>query len=181
MKLSYMDLSNDFQGFIDEVLSKADIGKIRILLIEDDYVLKEKLEHSTGYDIKHSRSYTSALTYWEKYCGDFDLIILGLNINPNGMDPIDYSKYFPIHGITFLERICCNLSLPPDDTQRKQEEKEIWMKTIIYSDPDHIKKLDNMKNNFSNYYSLNTIVHKNDENSPKVLINKIRCFLGNGN
>lgn len=100
----------------------------KILLIEDDGVLTrdliEELE-TQGYEVVSAYSYVSAIGLWEKYKGQFDCIILDLNINPNGLDVYNVNRYFPIQGILILNEIC--------KEKNDEEAKKIWSKTIVYS------------------------------------------------
>ena len=80
----------------------------RILLIEDNgnlsYDINEKLRNY-GYEIKQADSVLSARGMWKRYNGDFNCIILDLNVNPEGLSPNDSSKYFPCCSIPFMLEI----------------------------------------------------------------------------
>ena len=119
----------------------------RILLIEDDgfmtKVLKDALIRQK-YEVICAYSCASATGLWEKYDGQIDCIILDLNINPDGLDQVNSSKYFPIHGILVLNEICNGKN--PDET------KKIWNKTVIFSRYTDI--LREKKSDFGNYNCL---------------------------
>lgn len=86
----------------------------RILLIEDSgdvsYDIKNGL-NDCDYEIKHADSYLSAIGMWERYDGQFDCIILDLNINPEGLLPEESSYFFPTIGLSFLKKIRQNENL----------------------------------------------------------------------
>lgn len=79
----------------------------RILLIEDSgdlsYDIKQELD--ALYVIKQADSYLSSLGMWERYKGNFDCIILDLNINPEGLSPDVSGSYFPIISLPFMLEI----------------------------------------------------------------------------
>ena len=83
----------------------------RILLIEDSgdvsYDIKNDL-NNCNCEIKFADSYLSAKGMWRRYNGEFDCIILDLNINPEGLTPEESSKFFPTIGLTFLININCD-------------------------------------------------------------------------
>jgi CheY-like chemotaxis protein len=121
----------------------------RILLIEDDGALaKDLLEDiKSKYEVKSAYSYASAIGFWNKYKGEFNCIILDLNINPEGLAPEITAKYFPVQGIAILEYICESKSL--------EKAKQIWSKTIIYS--GYIDTLKEKRRNFKHFDSLKLI------------------------
>lgn len=133
----------------------------RILLIEDDGSLKRDLIKdltAKGYEVKHANSYIAALDRWKDNKGVFDCIILDLNIKPDEMDEEKYSKYFPIHGILILDKICEGI-VP-------EEKIKIWIKTIVYS--AYLDKLREYRYDFM-YYNLLTLIPKEGTNSFKIL------------
>lgn len=77
----------------------------RILLIEDNGDLSNDIEEALqdlGFEIKHAGSYLSAKGMWKKYKGEFNAILLDLNINPEGLEPKRNSDYFPINSLPFM-------------------------------------------------------------------------------
>ena len=103
-------------------------SKKRILLIEDDGLLTRDFKEDLikiGYIVVDTYSYADAKDQWKNNNGLFDCIILDLNINPSGMDEMEYNKYFPVHGILVLDLFC--------DGLKPEESIRIWEKTIIYS------------------------------------------------
>lgn len=86
----------------------------KILLIEDSgdvsYDIQNEL-NGCEYEIKHADSYLSAIGMWKRYEGQFDCIILDLNINPEGLPPEESSYYFPTIGLAFLKEIGWNENL----------------------------------------------------------------------
>jgi len=100
----------------------------RILLIEDDGELAETIcnmlciEHS----IEQAYSYLSAIDALEAYNGDFDCIILDLDIPSHGLKDVELKRnYHGILGILVLTAFCERKTL--------EVQKEIWGKTIVYS------------------------------------------------
>ena len=133
----------------------------KILLIEDDGTLTKDLKeqlNTLGYEVKNAYSYSSAIGLWKKYEGQFDCIILDLNINPNGLDEINTSKYFPIHGILVLKDICKG--------KTQEESKQIWDKTIVYS--GYVDVLRKKKSDFKNYDYLK-LIPKSGVSIPELL------------
>ena len=130
----------------------------KILLIEDDGAIARDILDSVElsspkYEIKDAYSYSSAVGCWKEYSGDFDCIVLDLNINPNGLSDNLFEKYFPTHGISILLEICKTKigdSIPTED-----EVKKIWAKTIAYS--GYIDNLREKKNEFPYFTSLTLI------------------------
>jgi len=124
----------------------------KVLLIEDDGALKRDLIKDlteNGLEVKSANSYVAAIDRWQENKGEFDCIILDLNMKPDGIDEIAYSKYFPVHGIVFLNKICEEIT--------PEEQTKIWEKTIIYSGYiDHFK---DRKSDF-NYFNVLTLIPK---------------------
>ena len=103
----------------------------RILLIEDNgdlsYDINEKLKNY-GFEIKQADSFLSAMGMWKRYKGEFDCIILDLNINPEGLSPHDSSKYFPCCSIPFMLEIGWGIK---DDLGKPKFNPNI--KVVVYS------------------------------------------------
>lgn len=82
--------------------------KKRILIIEDNgetsFDLKERLK-AENFEVIKAYSYTSAVGMWKKYNGDFNCVVLDLNIYPEGLTSQEISKYHPIYGLAFLKEI----------------------------------------------------------------------------
>ena len=128
----------------------------RILLIEDDGAIAEDISNtlsSSEYKFEYAYSYSSAVGFWKEYNGNFDCIILDLNINPNGLPDELFDKYFPIQGMAVLLEIC--KTKINDETPTENEIKKIWAKTIVYS--GYIEKLKTRKKDFQYYNSLTLI------------------------
>lgn len=130
----------------------------RILLIEDSgdlsYDIKNELQ-SCGYEIKQADSFLSALGMWQRYEGKFDCILLDLNINPEGLSPVESSYFFPIIGLPFMQKIGWN----------KDFDKKI--KVIIYSGYINEFKEICLKNNIS--YSEMVLFEKSGTNFVKLI------------
>jgi len=126
----------------------------KILLIEDEGAIKEhlreKLRHKR-HEVTLANSCTSAVSCWIKNDGDFDCIILDLNINPSGLTNEETDEYFPVHGILVLDKIS-DVNIPRwKGKTKKEKEDEIWKKTIVYS--GYIDRLKE-KNKVRNYNDL---------------------------
>ena len=136
-------------------------SKKKILLIEDDGLLTRDLKEDLikiGYIVESANFYADAIDQWRENNGMFDCIILDLNINPIGMDDMEYNKYFPAHGISVLDKFCEGLT--PEESIR------IWEKTIIYS--GYIVYLREKKSEFL-YYSLLHLIPKRGTSFSKVV------------
>lgn len=95
----------------------------RILLVEDNgdlsFSLKERFEQ-LKVDVKCADNNISALGLWKKYKGEFDCIILDLNIYP--YDDINLTnEYYPTNSLIFIKDLGWNNNL------------ETNVKVIIYS------------------------------------------------
>lgn len=155
----------------------------KILLIEDEgsikNLVKEKLRNK-GHTVKHVNDCTGAIGLWRKYDGDFDCIILDLNINPHGLPKDETNLYFPVHGLLVLSEICLEKILKEKKAQitieiTKEREvtlkekakveikdgerdalvKEIRGKTIVFS--AYLKQLKERKNIYAIYKDLKYI------------------------
>lgn len=79
-----------------------------ILIIEDDGALSKDISTKlceNNLEAKIAYSYLSAMGLWNKYQNEINCIILDLNINPDGMEPIVNSSLFPVNGLAFLKEI----------------------------------------------------------------------------
>ena len=99
----------------------------KILLIEDNGYVTEDLTVALikDYDVENAYNYINAMGIWKEENGDFDCIILDLQISPKGLTDEDIETYRPVFGIAFLHKICEGKS--PDEV------RAIHKKTIIYS------------------------------------------------
>ena len=127
----------------------------RILLIEDEGFIKKQiidLLRNNKHEVKHAINCTGAVGFWRKYDGQFDCVILDLNINPQGLTDEETLKYFPVHGILVLNKLRDVPISNPEGKPQDQSEKEIWEKTFVYS--AHIDQLKNIKCDFPHYNEL---------------------------
>ena len=101
----------------------------KVLLVEDNGSLSmdliKKIEEIGGCQVERAYSYSSAWGFWDEDKGDYDCIILDLQINPHGLTLREANKYAPIFGIAFLDKIC--------EGKSSDEVAGIYKKTIIYS------------------------------------------------
>ena len=104
----------------------------KILLVEDNgslsYELKEKIDNLEGggkYFAEIAYSYIAAFGIWEEDNGNFDCIVLDLQINPAGLTIEEVEAYQPVFGIAFLNKIC--------EGKTPEERADIYKKTVIYS------------------------------------------------
>ena len=107
----------------------------RILLVEDNGSLSidlvKKIEE-LEYSVERVYSYISALGVWEEDQGNYDCIILDLQINPEGLSLERINIYTPLYGMAFLDKIC--------EGKSQEEILTLYKKTIIYS--GFVKELD---------------------------------------
>ena len=100
----------------------------KILLVEDNGSLSKELEkkiEDLDYLVERAYSYVSALGIWTEDKGDYDCIILDLQINPDGLELDEIDKYAPIFGMAFLHKI--------SEGKTPDEVTALYKKTIIYS------------------------------------------------
>ena len=130
----------------------------RILLIEDSgdvsYDIKNDLKNYK-YEIKFADSYLSAIGMWRRYNGQFECIILDLNINPEGLTPEKISKFYPTIGLSFL------IDIKWDENLAKK------IKLIIYSAYITEFKVKCSQNNID--YSGIVLVEKSGNNFYKLI------------
>ena len=149
----------------------------KILLIEDEGTIKENMREklrNKKHEVKHANDCASAIGLWRKYNGDFDCIILDLNINPTGFEPDEVDKYFPIHGILVLNKISDEEILGQEGKAQEEKEGEIWEKTIVYS--AYIDRLTDKKREFRNFKKLK-LIRKEKDTSISDLIETVTDFL----
>jgi len=159
----------------------------KILLIEDEGAirnhLKEKLREK--HEVKHANNCTSAIGLWKKYYGSFDCIILDLNILPEGLEDEEADKYFPIHGILILNKICKE-EIPDEEKwnewkKKTQEAKqnEIWGKTVVYS--AYTEQLKSRKKEFLPQFNyLVKLISKEEETCVDDLLKTVNNFIMKG-
>ena len=153
----------------------------KILLIEDDGVMRNwiigKLRNK--HEVEIANNYISAISRWNANAG-FDCIILDLNTSPTGLDVHEVSRYFPIHGILVLDKIC-EAKIPNGEEWEKWREKtleekkvEIWKKTIVFSGYTEVLKGKNEE--FPNYKYLIKLIDKGKGNSVLKLMEEVSDF-----
>jgi CheY-like chemotaxis protein len=101
----------------------------KILLVEDNGSYSKEVEKQLYSSIKDcdvtvAYSYIAALGWWEEE-GEFDCIILDLQINPTGLDISKYDEYAPLYGMAVLDEISTNLS--------ENEKLKLYKKIVISS------------------------------------------------
>ena len=151
----------------------------KILLVEDDGLITKDLSDKLkdfDYEVQTAYSYVSAIDCWEKHKGNFDCIILDLNIDPSNLDPKKSSKYIPICGMAFLEDIL-NGEYNPEIRGVKKEsitKLDDLKKVIIYS--GFIETLTQRKCNFKCYDQLTQPIFKSTINMEN-LINEVERII----
>ena len=140
----------------------------KILLIEDNGSLSNALEEKLsdlGYLVDIAYSHISALDCWEENNGQYDCIILDLQINPDGLTVLEISKYTPLFGLAFLNYICNN-------------NPEISKKIIIFSG-----FIDALKHyiRYNNSSPVNNItkISKQSTQSIREVINEVKKVIHN--
>ena len=138
----------------------------RILFIEDDGELAENISKELGkeHDIEEAYSYITAKDAWDEYNGDFDCIILDLEIPSDGLEDENLLKdYHGIYGILVLKPFC--------EGKTPEQQKEIWNKTVIYSEyTDNLEGKDMIQNPPGGLMQIN----KKEMNSVSQLIKKVK-------
>jgi len=139
----------------------------RILLIEDDGELAETIKNELseeGYVIEEAYSYITAIAALEEHDGDFDCIILDLEIPSDGLEDENLmDEYHGIYGILVLDQFC------KAQTQKRPE--DIWNKTIIYSEyTENLNGKDIMKNPPEKLPPIN----KKENNSVSRLLKRVK-------
>ena len=150
--------------------------KKRILLIEDEGFIKKPvidLLRNNKHEVKHAINCTGAIGFWRKYNGQFDCIILDLNINPNGLNDEETLKYFPVHGILVLNKLRDVPVEIQDGKTLNQLEKEIWEKTFVYS--AYIDQLKDKESEFP-YYNELKFYRKEKASSMRDLIERVSNY-----
>ena len=155
----------------------------KILLIEDEGTIENKVKKklSNKNEVKHAIDCTSAIGLWTKYKGEFDCIILDLNINPAGLDEVEVNEYFPIHGILVLNKICDEEITGQEEKTREEKKEDIWKKTIVYSAyidrlKERKRKIPNFEKEFPNFKDL-ILIRKEKKTSISDLIDAVTDFL----
>lgn len=150
----------------------------KILLIEDDGLLARDIKEELGIrDEDVVYSYVSAMDRWKANNGDYDCIILDLNIDPTGLGPNRSSKYIPICGMAFLGDILKG-EYNPDPNNPEVEESIVKLeleglnKVIIHS--GFIESLKQQKSNYP-YFERLTLIPKSATSMAKLIreVNRI--------
>lgn len=97
----------------------------KILLVEDNGIVAETLiENFPHYSVENPYSVVSAMDCWEE-CGDFDCIIVDMQISPEGLSTEENGIYTPLFGMAFINKIF------KESTPEKRQ--ELKKKILIYS------------------------------------------------
>lgn len=94
----------------------------KVLLIEDNGALSKDITNrleERGYDVIRAYSYNSALDRWDEDNGNFDAIVVDLQINPEGIKLNKIDNYGNFFGLAVIEYL--------------NSEKDYSKKMIIYS------------------------------------------------
>lgn len=141
----------------------------RVLLVEDNGSLsddlKEKIDRNLGYFAEIAYSFTAAHGVWKEDRGNFDCIVLDLQIKPTGLDPDEVQDYYPVFGIAFLDKIC--------EGKKSEERAGIYKKIIIYS--GFTRELDDWKKRKpDNQHLRNIVVMSKEKFGISNLMDKIK-------
>ncbi|MDR0896007.1 MAG: hypothetical protein LBN06_12060 [Prevotellaceae bacterium] len=102
----------------------------KILFVEDNGSYAKEVEKRLAVsimdcDVTVAYTYLAALGWWEECEGNFDCVILDLQVNPTGLDTSKYDEYAPLYGMAFLDEISMTLS----ETDRQK----LYQKIVISS------------------------------------------------
>jgi len=139
----------------------------KILLIEDNGVLADDISKKLkNHDIEIAYSYLTATAAWEEKNGDYDCIILDLEIETDGIDLEKLNKYHRVQGILLLDEFGKQLL----NQDKAPDKKVLWEKTVVYSAfIDELKDKEIMKNAPGNF----TPIHKRWDNSLSKLVKAV--------
>ena len=136
----------------------------RVLLVEDNGSLSNELERKIeelDYYVERAYSNVSAFGIWREDGGEYDCIILDLQINPDGLELEEIEKYAPIFGIAFLHKIC--------EGKTPAEVMAIHKKTIIYS--GFKKELKDLSHKYEWDFGNVKIIEKKGSSIPELIKN----------
>ena len=133
----------------------------KILLIEDEGDMHKQVRQSLqkeGHVVCWVDDCPAAVGQWIEQNGNFECIILDLNLKMDGFEDEEVDEYYPVHGILVLDKIRDEVALKSKKEMIKGEiteqmdqelknlikkevedgkwdkfEEEIWKKTIVFS------------------------------------------------